>query len=128
MKNKTILLSLVFLGILFYTIWWAYHYAIDSPLRIPTAEARRRISKGDFDVIMDVRTDLELQTLGKYPGSVHIQAKDIKEVVPTQYPDKSIRILLYCNSGQRSRTAAENLQALGYKNAVYYAGPYQSLL
>ena len=128
MKNRTIIFSLIFISILFYTLWWAYRYAIDSPLRIPTEEAKRRLSKNQFDLILDVRTDAEVKTLGSYPGSVHIPADKVEKDMPAKYPNKSISILLYCNSGQRSRAAAEKLQKLGYKNAVYYAGPYQTLM
>ena len=128
MKNRTIIVFLVFASILFYTLWWAYRYAIDSPLRIPTEEAKRRLSKNQFDLILDVRTDAEVKTLGSYPGSVHIPAANIERDMPSRYPNKSIRIFIYCNTGQRSRAAAEKLQKLGYKNAVYYAGPYQALM
>ncbi len=79
-------------------------------------------------MILDVRTDAEVKTLGSYPGSVHIASADVEKEMPARYQNKSIRILLYCNSGQRSRAAAEKLQKLGYKNAVYYAGPYQTLM
>ena len=128
MKNRTILVSLVFISILFYTLWWAYRYAIDSPLRIPTEEAKRRLSKNQFDLILDVRTDAEVKTLGSYPGSIHIPAANIEKEFVRKYPNKNIRIFIYCNTGQRSRAAAEKLQKLGYKNALYYAGPYQSLI
>jgi rhodanese-related sulfurtransferase len=127
MKKTTIAL-IIFTGILFYTVWWAYRYAIDSPYRISTEETRRRLAKKQFDVVLDVRTDLEVKTLGKYPGSVHIPAANINMIVPARYPDKLTRFLLYCNTGQRARAAADKLQALGYKNALYYTGSYKYLL
>jgi rhodanese-related sulfurtransferase len=43
------------------------------------------------------------------------------------YPDKSIRILAYCNSGQRARAAIDKLHALGYTNAVYIVGMHTTL-
>jgi len=77
---------------------------------------------------LDVRTDVERNTLGSYPGSVHIQSSELDELMPKKYPDRNIRILAYCNSGQRARKATEKLHTLGYVNAVYIATTYLSLL
>ncbi len=128
MKLRTTLLLLFSLSIIVYTFWWAYRYAMDSPYRITTEEAKRRLKQQQFDLILDVRTDLEVRTLGIYPGAVHAPAANLKTFMKSQYRDTSMRILLYCNSGQRSRKAAELLQSMGYKNTVYIATPYQSLL
>ena len=105
-----------------------YRYAIDSPYRINSAYAKELIQGGKIDLILDVRTNLEHATLGFYPGSVHIQSSEIDELMPKYYPDKNIRILAYCNSGQRARIATEKLHDLGYVNAVYIATTYLSLL
>ena len=37
-----------------------YKYATDSPHRISSEEAKRRISAKEIDVVLDVRTDTEL--------------------------------------------------------------------
>jgi rhodanese-related sulfurtransferase len=79
---------------------------------------------------LDVRTDLERSALGSngyYPGSVHIPSSDLEKRMPNEYPDKNIRILAYCNSGQRARMATEKLHKLGYKHAVYISNTYLSL-
>lgn len=127
MKLRNTLLLLFVVVILAYSFWWAYRYAMDSPYRISTEEAKRRLANQQFDLILDVRTDAEVRALGIYPGAVHIPAANLKTGMKSQYRDTSMRILLYCNSGQRARKAAEMLQEMGYKNAVYYAGPYQAL-
>ena len=106
----------------------AYTYAIDSPHRISSEKAKQLIQAGKFDVILDVRTDLERSSLGVYPGSVPIPSSDIKRMVPNQYPNKQTRILIYCNTGHRARMATDTLQALGYKNTVYISSGYSSLL
>lgn len=87
---------------------------MDSPLRMDAAEAKRRIR--EFDVILDVRTDLEVQTLGAYPKSVHIPSSELKSQLPSKIPNKSAKVLAYCNSGQRARAAAETMKELGYSN------------
>ena len=112
------------IGLLLYL----YKYAMESPYRITAEEAKRRIGDGDFDVILDVRTDVERATLGYYPNSVHIQSADLETQMPSKYPNKLTRILAYCNSGQRARAATEKLHALGYRNSYYIATTYVSLM
>jgi phage shock protein E len=117
-------IALLIFGILF---GYAYYYAISSPYRISSKEAKQRILAGDFDVILDVRTDLERDTLGFFPGSIHIQSADLEEKMPALYPDKNTRILAYCNTGQRARAATDKLHILGYNNALYIATQYTTL-
>jgi rhodanese-related sulfurtransferase len=104
-----------------------YTYATDSPYRISSEEAKQRIQNKKIDVILDVRTDWELATLGAYPGSLHIQSGDLEVEAPKQLPDKNARILAYCNTGHRARMATDKLHSLGYKNAVYISGGYKSI-
>jgi rhodanese-related sulfurtransferase len=105
-----------------------YKYATDSPHRISSEEAKRRISAKEIDVVLDVRTDTERKTLGIYPGSLHIQSADLPVEAPKQLPNKKARILAYCNTGHRARMATDKLHELGYKNAVYISGQHTSLV
>lgn len=105
-----------------------FAYAMYSQNRISAAEARRRIANKEVNVVLDVRTTVERNTLGFYPGSTHIPAADVEMVVPQRYPDRNTRIIVYCNTGQRARAAADKLHALGYTQATYIAGPHTSLL
>jgi rhodanese-related sulfurtransferase len=104
-----------------------YSYAVDSPHRISSEDAKARIQNHQIDLILDVRTDLERSTLGYYPGSLHIQSSDLNTRM-SSYPNKNLRILAYCNSGQRARMATDTLHSLGYKNAVYISSTYGSLM
>jgi len=126
-SSRRILFTVIGLSLLA-LVYGLYRYAMDSPYRISTDEAKRRIKNKEIDLILDVRTDAELSLLGFYPGSVHIQSADLEAQMSRRYPDKTIRILTYCNSGQRARAATEKLHGLGYANALYIATPYQSLL
>jgi len=126
MKLKYILLILILVLIPFF--YFMYRYAIDSPYRINSDYAKKLIRDKKIDLILDVRTNVERNTLGYYPGSVHIQSSELDELMPKKYPDRNIRILAYCNSGQRARKATEKLHTLGYVNAVYIATTYLSLL
>lgn len=123
--NTTYILVAIALGGL---VYYLYNLAVNSQHRISSADAKQRIQQGGFDVILDVRTDLEVRTLGFYPGSVHIPSSEIRSKVPVQYPNKETRILLYCNTGHRARVATDILHAIGYKNAVYISSGYKSIL
>ena len=60
-------LAILIIGILVL----GYLYAVDSPFRLHTSEARAQIVKGKFKTVLDVRTDLEYWA-GHYPGAIHI--------------------------------------------------------
>jgi rhodanese-related sulfurtransferase len=116
--------GLVVIGALFYM---AYTYAVDSPLRISSEAGKRLIQEHKIDLILDVRTDVERNTLGVYPGSVHIPSADLEQRMPLEYPNKDIRILAYCNTGHRARIATEKLRGLGYVKSHYISSTYTTL-
>ena len=103
-------------------------WARQSPYRISAEEARKQLAAGQIDLILDVRTAAERATLGFYPNSVHVAGADLAAVMPAQFPDRSIRILAYCNTGQRARAATEKLVAMGYTNVRYISGSHLSIL
>lgn len=103
------------------------YYTFNSPLMISAEEAKEAIAEGKFPVILDVRTDLEYN-LGHYPEAVHIPTAKLTEELPTKLPDKKKPVLVYCNTGQRSRYAADLLKKKGYEEVRYITGPYWSLL
>ena len=108
--------------------YYAYQYAVVSPYRISAAAAKTLLIKDEVDLILDVRTDVERATLGYFPGSVHMPSSDLDRRMPQEYPNKNIRILVYCNTGHRARMATDKLRKLGYHNAVYISSTYTSLL
>lgn len=125
MFRKGVLVLLLLVA--FITAYFMYNYAVNSKYRISSAEARKRIASHDADLILDVRTDTERQTLGFYPGSVHIASADLEREMPNRYPDKNLKIIAYCNTGHRARAATDKLQALGYKNARYISSNHTTL-
>lgn len=90
-------------------------------------EAKTRLRKGQFDSVVDVRTDAEWNS-GHYPLAIHIPLKQVKDVLPQRIPDKQSKILFYCNTSTRARMAAEQAQQLGYTNVRYLVGIYTNLL
>jgi phage shock protein E len=125
-RNKLVLILFLVLAIAVF-LGYLIYYANSSPLLISAEEAKRRINEGQIDVILDVRTQFEYD-LGHYPHSVHIPVLEIKEKAPKEIKDKAARILVYCNTGQRARLAAETLQSVGFKNVRYISGTFKALL
>jgi hypothetical protein len=78
-------------------VYYLYDYAVNSPYKINPSVAKKMIQNKEFELILDVRTNLERQTLGYYPGSVHIQSADLKNQMHRDFPNKNIHILAYCN-------------------------------
>jgi rhodanese-related sulfurtransferase len=115
----TAFIALVFTGIFYYTYY--------SPYLISSSNAKKLLQERKIDVILDVRTDLEYN-LGHYPGALHIPTKKLSDQVASAIPNKETSILVYCNTGQRSRYATDLLRAKGYKNVRYISGPYWTLL
>jgi rhodanese-related sulfurtransferase len=118
----TILLTIVFLALLA-----LLYYNTQSPLAMYPNEAKDKLKKGDFDAVVDVRTKAEWD-LGRFPLAIHIPTAELQQVLPQRIPDKSSRILFYCNTSTRSRIAAEAAQKLGYSNVRYLIGTHRNLL
>jgi phage shock protein E len=92
---------------------------------ISASEAKRLIKKGKIKKVIDVRTITEYR-LGHYPKALHIPVNKINKKTTTELPKKGL--LVYCNTGQRARFAAEKLEELGFEDVYYIAGPYTGLL
>ena len=100
-------------------------YTLLGPNLISAREARRLIKEGKIKKVIDVRTITEWRA-GHYPKALHIPVDKINEKTTTELPKKGL--LVYCNTGQRARFAAEKIEELGFKQVYYIAGPYTTLL
>ncbi len=96
--------------------------------KITADDAKAIIDKGEFSVILDVRTKAEYDE-GHIPGAVLLPDNEISELAPTVLPDKDAVILVYCRSGRRSEAASKKLIELGYTNILDFGGiidwPYE---
>jgi len=130
MKSKRFFSFWLFVAILLVLaiIYFLYQYAVNSPFKISPEVAKILIKNNKIDIILDVRTEIERNSLGFYPGSVNISTNDLETMMPKMYPNKNNLIIVYCNSGQRARNATEILRHLGYINTMYIATSYSSLL
>jgi rhodanese-related sulfurtransferase len=91
---------------------------------VSSKEANRLIRAGKIKKVIDVRTTSEYRA-GHYKGAVHIPVNAINKKTTAGLPKKGL--LVYCNTGQRARFAAEKLEKLGFEDVYYIAGHYSSL-
>jgi phage shock protein E len=92
---------------------------------VSSEEAKRLIKDGKIKKVIDVRTAMEYRA-GHYPRALHIPVDKINTKTTTELPKRGL--LVYCNTGQRARFAAEKLEQLGFRDVYYIAGTYRSLL
>ena len=76
-------------------------------------------------VLVDVREDNEWAA-GHAAGAVHLGKGVIERDIETKIPDKSTRLVLYCGGGFRSALAADNLQKMGYRDAISLDGGWRA--
>ena len=80
-------------------------------------------------IILDVREQDEYDS-GHIPGAVLLPVGTInEETASAVIPEKDDTVLVYCRSGNRSKTASEALAELGYTNIYEFGGintwPYE---
>lgn len=94
---------------------------------ISSCEAKKLIKQNKFDIILDVREKDEWYN-GHHPSAKHIPLDGVKKKFYSKYPDKNIKVLIYCRSGMRAGSAKEILESQGYSNISVLDGPYTNLL
>lgn len=92
-----------------------------------STEAKKLIKQNYFDVILDVREKDEWNE-GHYSKAIHIPLNEINKKFNSKYPNKDIKILIYCRSGMRAGKAQKILESQGYTNISVMNGPYTNLL
>ena len=81
---------------------------------------------GEEHVLVDTREESEWDA-GHVKGAVHLGKGIIERDIETRYPDKSTRLVLYCGGGFRSALVADNLQKMGYTDAISLDGGWRAL-
>ena len=77
-------------------------------------------------VLIDTREESEWNT-GHVKNAIHMSKGVIERDIETKVPDKSARLVLYCGGGFRSALVADNLQKMGYTNAISLDGGWRAL-
>lgn len=94
----------------------------DSSYEQITQEAAKEMMDTQDVVILDVREQEEYDS-GHIPGAVLLPVGTIDEDTAAEViPEKDATRLVYCRSGNRSRTAASALAELGYTNIYEFGG------
>ncbi|HKX00517.1 MAG TPA: rhodanese-like domain-containing protein [Bryobacteraceae bacterium] len=86
---------------------------------------RRMIAAGEKVLLIDTREESEWAA-GRAAGAVHISKGIIERDIVTKVPDKETKMVLYCGGGYRSALAADNLQKMGYRNAISLDGGWRA--
>jgi len=101
-----------------------YYYGGDDMYRnrrISASEAKDLMTRYPNAIILDVRTEHEFQ-LGHIPGAILLPDFDIQYMAASILCDYNALILVYCQSGNRSRGATELLVSMGYRNVYDFGG------
>ena len=103
--------------------------ADDSYQQISQEEAKEMMDTQEV-IILDVREQDEYDG-GHIPGAVLLPVGTIDETTAAEViPEKDSTVLVYCRSGNRSRTASSALAELGYTNIYEFGGintwPYET--
>ena len=96
--------------------------------QITQEEAKEMMDTQDV-IILDVREQDEYDS-GHIPGAVLLPVGTIdKDTAAEVIPEKDSTVLVYCRSGNRSKTASSTLADLGYTNIYEFGGintwPYE---
>ena len=81
---------------------------------------------GDPHILVDTREESEWAA-GHVKGAVHMSKGVIERDIETKAPDKSAKLVLYCGGGFRSALVADNLQKMGYTDAISLDGGWRVL-
>ena len=91
-------------------------------------EAIEIMEKESDYIILDVRSPAEFSEK-HIPGAINVPNESIASDEIAELPDKEQLILVYCRSGNRSKTASQALADLGYTNVYEFGGindwPYE---
>lgn len=98
-------------------------------MQITAKQAKEMIDKQEQDLIVDVREQAEYDKV-HIPGAVLLPVGTITEETAAEViPNKESVVLVYCRSGNRSKTAAQALTDLGYTQIYEFGGildwPYE---
>ncbi len=77
-------------------------------------------------LLVDTREDGEWAA-AHVKGAIHLSKGIIERDIENTVPDKDATLVLYCGGGFRSALVADNLQKMGYRNAISLDGGWRAL-
>lgn len=87
---------------------------------------KRMRDAGDPHTLIDVREESEWAA-GHVAGAMFLGKGIIERDIESKVPDKNSTLVLYCGGGFRSALAADNIQKMGYTNAISIDGGWRAL-
>jgi rhodanese-related sulfurtransferase len=81
---------------------------------------------GEPHLLVDTREESEWAA-GHVAGAVHMGKGVIERDIETKVNDFETTLVLYCGGGYRSALVADNLQQMGYTNAISLDGGWRAL-
>src|SRR5215472_2463692 len=81
---------------------------------------------GEPHLLVDTREESEWAA-GHVTGAVHLSKGIIERDIESKVPDHDATLVLYCGGGFRSALVADNLQQMGYTNAISLDGGWRAL-
>jgi rhodanese-related sulfurtransferase len=87
---------------------------------------RRLRESGAPHILVDTREESEWNA-GHVKGAVHMSKGVIERDIETKAPDRNAKLILYCGGGFRSALVADNLQKMGYTDAISLDGGWRAL-
>lgn len=100
--------------------------AADAKTRVRevTVQDLERTPLAPGTVLIDVREADEWRA-GHAVGAIHLSRGVLEGAIEEKVPAPDTPILLYCDGGNRSALAADNLQKMGYTNIASLAGGFR---
>ena len=89
-----------------------------------TCEEKTKLVSEENAILIDVRSASEYN-LNHLDGAINIDNQVIGDTIESQVPEKDKKIIVYCQSGTRSKAAADTLIQKGYTN-VYDLGSIEN--
>jgi rhodanese-related sulfurtransferase len=93
---------------------------------IDIQQYKEMLAASEPHLLIDTREESEWAS-GHVKGALHLSKGVIERDIETKVPDKSTRLVLYCGGGFRSALVADNLQKMGYTNAISLDGGWRAL-
>ena len=87
---------------------------------------RKLRAAGEAHVLVDTREESEWAA-GHVAGAIHLSKGIVERDIEARVPDHAATLVLYCGGGFRSALAADNLQKMGYTNAISLDGGWRAL-
>lgn len=94
--------------------------------QIDIEQYKKMVASSEPHKLVDVREDSEWSA-GHAAGAVHLSKGIIERDVESAVPQKDTKLVLYCGGGFRSALVADNLQKMGYTQAISLDGGWRAL-